>query len=79
MDPIGGSYPLPNVHRSVLIYSTLEEVRLLQYILRRLAGPDKFGLRRQVDVSHISQCSDVHGVFLQSVSEAVVRVAEQHE
>ena len=76
---VSSCQPLHDVHRSVLVYSTLEEVRLLQYILCRLAGPDKFGLRRQVDVSHISQCSDVHGVFLQSVSVAVVRVAEQHE
>ena len=79
MDPISGSYPLPNVHRSALIYPASVCCRFAFGVLRWFAGPDEFRLRRQIDVDHVSQSSHVHGVFSQSVAEAVVRVAEQHE
>ena len=46
MYPIGSCQPLCDVHRSVLVYWTSEDVRLLQNILRWLACPDEFGSRR---------------------------------
>ena len=79
MDPIGRSYPLQNIHRSVLINLSSICGRFACGVFRWLAGPDEFGLRRQIHVNHVSHCSDVHGVLSQSVPVAVVRVAEPHE
>jgi len=79
MYPIGSSHPLCAVHRSIFVYWTFKLIWLLQSIFRWLAGPDKFGIRRQVDVEHVRQRSYVHGVLSQIIAVAIMRVAEQYE